>query len=130
MTRRICLLVGAFAIALIGFCVATVLLDPKRGSPLETRTYVLRETPLDTSFDDVLAMAREHHWKDVRILKHGAYKESGTELRPVDIKMIRAELSDYQGTRWATFAHVWWTFDERGRLTHVWVWKPEGTSCA
>jgi hypothetical protein len=89
---------------------------------------LLKLTPLGSSPEAVLEVAKSKGWKDVHIdSKRGFTKHEGARIRDyptIGVSSVEASLGDY----WnfpigSTNATAFWGFDKDRRLIEIWVWK-------
>ncbi len=119
---RITVLVAAFA----GAGVVLTACSPfcPRRSEESLRENLLKDVPLGSSMLQVQEQIGRLDWKiEVIDLESGFHDQ---RLRPSVItgaKSIEAYAGHYQGFPWRADVSVHWAFDERGRLTDIWVWK-------
>jgi hypothetical protein len=74
--------------------------------------------------DQVRTMIDRNGWHLVTFSEDvGFYDQRPRPARTVGVKHIRADLGDYRDLPFQKNVTVFWAFDERRRLTDVWVWK-------
>ena len=84
---------------------------------------LLRLTPIGSSIEDVQRAVENKGWQHRPISNAGFLKqESHRAMEVVGKKSLEAHVADY-GWPFRTSVDAFWGFDEKGRLTDVWVWK-------
>ena len=123
-----CLLVSALLVLMV------IPSNPLRKSEKKLHAWVLAETPMGSSMEDVAKAIERQKWQ--RDPGHneelGFYRQQGF-IGVVGSKSIHADLGDYREWHfpivgykdWATWANVeaYWGFDEHGKLIDIWVRK-------
>lgn len=102
--------------------VAAVFSSLRRPVPM-IQASLIRATPLGTPKEEVMRVIDGREWRHSGIRDVGFLKqEPGRATEVVGKHSIEAHLGEY---RWifVTSVDAFWGFDERGRLTDVWVWK-------
>jgi hypothetical protein len=95
-----------------------------RESEQALRQSILVQTPLGSSFEDVLRELQARGYVAIPS-SHGLFRLDAEEhVKTFGVSSIRVELGDYWTFPFfATSVAAYWGFDAKGRLFDVWVWK-------
>jgi hypothetical protein len=89
------------------------------------RDHFFAQTPVGTSFDEVLKKLRADGYAPIPNMASGFVRqEAGEEALIVGQSSIKATLGDY----WSIFllttsVTAYWGFDSTGHLVDIWIWK-------
>jgi len=111
-------IVSVFCLALLVGCVTY------RKDEDSIRQYLLKETPLGTTFNEVEAKLKRKYAKIHSSPDVGFLKMVNTHEELVGSKSISVDLGSYRtGVLETTSATAFWGFDESGKLIEIWVRK-------
>jgi hypothetical protein len=114
--RRPGVIIGAAVVLLVGSLVAKVMLNPLRRSEVGVQKWLLAQTPLGSTRDEVLRAAVRHGWK-----VHPEYRGRFIN-RSIPVGGFGAELGTYTGVS-DTKVDAYWRFGVADKLVEVYVNK-------
>lgn len=100
------------------------MLNPIHRPPLQIREYLLKKTPLGSSFQSVTKMVENEGWLNRNYVGSGGYlvQEPGRASYEVGVSSINGHLGKY-GFPLRVHVSAFWGFNEKGELVDIWVWK-------
>jgi hypothetical protein len=98
-------------IALVGFVTVRIASNPLRQSDAELRGWLLAQTPLGSSSNEVRSFLERHGWYN------DAYRT--TLPRPARAPFIAGALGGYQGLPWHVSVSAFWELDSSNRLAGI-----------
>jgi len=116
----------------------SMLINPMRRPHRNVRNYILRQTPLGTSMDDVISFAgRRAGWRIPRVNREHGFLHRGEPIPgwPVSALSGHSVIGEMSVRVYAERYHAWyklfvptgvtvfWGFDTEGNLIEVFVWK-------
>ena len=104
----------------VGLCVAY----PLWRSESSIRAYLLRQTPLGSSIQEVRAFLERRGWLDRSYSGDTGYyfQPVGQPARTVGVSSLTGDLGQY-GFPLRVSVTAFWGFDANDRLIDIWVWK-------
>jgi|SRR6478735_9763301 len=105
----IILIVGV--IALVGVIMVRVTSNPLRQRDAQLRAWLLTQTPLGSSSNEVRAVLDRRGWYT------DGYRT--TQPRPASDPFISGALGGYQGLPWYVSVSAFWEFDSSNRLAGI-----------
>ena len=114
--HRVALIVSAAMVFLVGIFAAKVMLNPLRRSENGIQTWLLSQTPLGSSRQQVLGVVARRGWK-----MHPEYRGRFIN-RSVPVGGFGAELGTYMGVS-DTKVDAYWKFGVADNLVEVYVNK-------
>lgn len=115
MARK--LLICFITIALVALVIAVsswLFTNPLRRPDSQVRDWLLKQTPLGSTSQEVRAVAERHGWFDANL-----QASDGHTFGPY----LRGELGRYWSAPFYTYVTVFWEFDGNNRLAVVRIWK-------
>ena len=98
-------------VALVSVITVRVASNPLRQSDTELRTWLLTQTPLGSSSNQVRSVLEQRGWYT------DGYRT--TQPRPASDPFIAGELGGYQGLPWYVFVSAFWELDSSNRLAGI-----------
>jgi hypothetical protein len=114
MARKLLFLSIAVAIALVVIVGCGMFNNPLRQSEAGVRDWMLKQTPLGTTSQEVRSIAEHHGWFNPNLQGSDGHT-SGPYLR--------GELGRYWSVPFYTYVTVFWEFDSSNRLANIRIWK-------
>ncbi|HEV8073435.1 MAG TPA: hypothetical protein VGP21_04820 [Opitutaceae bacterium] len=108
--RKALWIISAIGIGLIAIVCFRIATNPLRRSDAEIRSFVQTQTPLGSSYTDVLAYVKKMKWDS---------PEAKDIFGKTEVLNIQGKLGDYQGFPFVTWVFVIWKFDSSSRLESI-----------
>lgn len=89
------------------------------------RRNFLAQTPVGTSFEDVMGKLSARGYRAIPSLTAGFLRQEKGQLAvTVGVSSIRADIGDYWTFPFLTTSvSAFWGFDAEGKLMDIWIWK-------